>query len=124
MIQPIGQQQSLIDHNYYLMNKEFSRVNFDPIVSNIQIYDNTMLLGGDDPKGGASEYSQELISGLKEVIGETFPHILYDGQVNENPPEICIRESYTSTNVNLDFYNNFSNLTFDDRGFTCSIDAS
>ena len=118
--------------SYALTGRPINDPTYDPYIESISIYNNTFLEGGRAPKGGASESTQNLIAGLKAMIGVPFPDIVYDGSFNPNhrAPDgqipdhlkICIKDNFNVTFIDLDIANDLANPSTDLEPHDCLIE--
>ena len=87
--------------SYLITGREYKDPEYDPYAEGISIHDNTFVGGGQKPTGRAAERS--------ELIGGTYPDIVYDGFVDpakmvdgKVKPELGI---YVANNGDADFIN-------------------
>jgi hypothetical protein len=103
---------------------------YDPLPKQVSFYNNRIHAAGYKPEGGASEMSKNQIEALKNVLGEKFPHVIYDAYSaisdqgsHENPHKICLgAKDGIESFVALDLEFGFQFLTRNKVPYTCQLD--
>lgn len=123
---------NIILASYAVTGRPINDPNYDPYVESLYLHDNTMLRGGFDPQGGASEASQGLFQLLRELIGVPFPSILYDGSFNPERRnqdgtipanlKICIVDNFNASFIDLNLSDDMQNISTDLTPHHCTLD--
>ena len=108
---------NIIIVSYYITERPFEDLNYDPFPEGINIHNNFFNGGGSNPD------SEPLIA-LQAATGKAIPDVVWDGTLipgKQTKEILCMRQNGEFSFVNLDAGNGFSNPSFDSEQHNCSL---